>query len=326
MAEKMRPILFSCINKHAVDQALIWLQSLKMSYVEFPQNKDFQVELWCTVDVETDIISKLFPDVKLRLVKSVDVVETGLAPVDYLEGMVLRLQALDVYHYQYPEGVQLVYMDTDLVINGDITPLNRAPFGEEQWLAACSDYPNMGEQPFDSAYSELVGDWKRRISINTNYFNSGVMVIRTAGLYKELTKWGFTSTVDFFDRYKDMCYLPDQDALNKLARNYLVMPRTYNVFPEYHIHSILPIDMLIEHRRKAMSAAVIHFLGMAKPWRKARMTNRITVQLPYEVYWKYMKPIIEHLDPEIVEGVKHNIDVNRIIIEQVYQKHLAEIV
>ena len=65
---------------------------------------------------------------------------------------------------------------------------------------------------------------------------------------------------------------------------------------------------------------------MAKPWRRAIMANRISIQLPYEVYWKYMVPIIEHLSPEVVEGVKHNLAVNRIIIEQVYQKRLMEII
>jgi hypothetical protein len=82
----------------------------------------------------------------------------------------------------------------------------------------------------------------------------------------------------------------------------------------------------MHHRQRLVNAHVIHFLGMAKPWKKTRMVNRISIQLPYEVYWKYVSPIASHLSPELVEGVRHNIAVNRIIIEQVYQKHLAEIV
>lgn len=325
MADEMKPILFSCINNNAVDQALIWLQSFKMSLDKFPQNNIYQIELWCTNDVETDVF-KIFPDVKLRYLTGIPVHDTGMATVGHMEGMVLRLQALDLYHYMYPKGIQLVYMDTDLVVNGDISALSRAPMAEDQWLAACSDFTHLGESPFDNGYSELIGDWDRRMAINRRYFNSGVMVIRTAGLYKELSRYSHSSLCGFYDTHKELCYFPDQDALNKLAQNYLEMPRVYNAFPEYHIHSILPIDKLIFHRKRLTDASVIHFLGMAKPWRKARMVNRISIQLPYEVYWKYMVPIASHLSPEMVEGVQHNIAVNRIIIEQVYQKHLTEII
>ena len=80
MAKEMRPILFSCINEDAVDQALIWLQSLKMSYDKFPQNKAFTVDLWCTAEVEQDPFKRLFPEVNLRMVKCVNVVENGLGP------------------------------------------------------------------------------------------------------------------------------------------------------------------------------------------------------------------------------------------------------
>lgn len=326
MAKEMRPILFSCINEDAVDQALIWLQSLKMSYDKFPQNKAFTVDLWCTAEVEQDPFKRLFPEVNLRLVKSVNVVENGLGSRSNLEGMSLRLQALDIYHLENPEGIQLLYTDTDLVINGDISSLANPPFKPDQWLAASSDFPHLGEMPFTAAYSELVVDWERRMSINERYFNSGVMVIKTEGLYRELTKWGLTSLVDFFEKYRNMCYFPDQDALNKLAQNYLEMPRSFNAFPEYHIHPVLPIDKLMHHRQRLVNAHVIHFLGMAKPWKKARMVNRVSIQLPYEVYWKYMSPIINYLSPKVVEGVQHNLSVNGIIIEQAYQKHLREII
>ena len=325
MADEMKPILFSCINQNAVDQALVWLQSYKMSLDKFPQNSVYQLELWCTPDVETDVF-KHFPEVKLRYLTGIPVHSNGMTATVHMEGMVLRLQALDIYHQLFPEGIQLVYMDTDLVVNGDISGLSKPPMGPDQWLAACSDFSHLGENPFDSAYAELIGDWDRRMSINKRYFNSGVMVIRTAGLYKELSRYRHDSLCSFYDTYKEMCYFPDQDALNKLAQNYLEMPRIYNAFPEYHIHSVLPIDLLIQHRKRLADASVIHFLGMAKPWRKARMVNRISIQLPYEVYWKYVSPIASHLSPELVEGVRHNIAVNRIIIEQVYQKHLTEIV
>ncbi len=326
MAKEMRPILFSCINEDAVDQALIWLQSLKMSYDEFPQNKMFAVDLWCTAEVEQDPFKRLFPEVNLRLIKTVDVVENGMAPKSNLEGMSLRLQALDIYHLENPDGIQLLYTDTDLIINGDISSLAKPPFKDDQWLAACSDFPHLGEMPFTAAYPELMDDWERRMSINKRYFNSGVMIILTTGLYKELARWGLSSLVDFFEKYRDMCYFPDQDAMNKLAQNYLEMPRGFNAFPEYHIHSVLPIDKLMYHRQRLVNANVIHFLGMAKPWKKARMANRVSIQLPYEVYWKYMTPIISYLSPKVVDGVRHNLSVNRIIIEQVYQKHLREII
>lgn len=325
MADEMKQILFSCINSGAVDQALVWLQSFKMSCEKFPQNKIFQIELWCTDDVDVDIF-KIFPDVKIRFQTDVRVEDNGLADKVRMSGMALRLKTLDLYNIMYPQGIQLVYMDTDLVVNGDISGLSKAPMKDDQWLAAASDFPHLDDKPFNETYKELVGDWPRRMAINTRYFNSGVMVIRTSGLYKALGRFKYTSLALFYEDHREICYFPDQDALNKLAQNYLEMPRLYNVFPEYHIHSILPIDKLIMHRKRMAEASIIHFLGMAKPWRRASMANRISIQLPYEVYWKYMVPIIEHLSPEVVEGVKHNLAVNRIIIEQVYQKRLVEII
>jgi hypothetical protein len=61
-----------------VDQALVWLQSFKMSCEKFPQNKIFKIELWCTDDVDVDIF-KIFPDVKIRFQTEVKVEDNGLA-------------------------------------------------------------------------------------------------------------------------------------------------------------------------------------------------------------------------------------------------------
>jgi lipopolysaccharide biosynthesis glycosyltransferase len=311
-------ILFSCTNRAYQDVSLVWAHSFKNSCEKFENNKKFTPILFCTTDVDTE----LFADtgIEIRYLPTIGGVEEGLFNQTTTEGMVMRLKAMDLLH---AEGVEKVaYMDTDTLIRGDISELLLAPLTPEKPIAAASDFVYIDDDRLGSTYQQIVPDYPRRTSINKKYFNSGVMVLLLRPLVEETKRYGCTSLESFYLKHKEMCRFPDQDALNKLAREYVGLPRRYNFFPELHIFAIMSSDELMHHRARIFREGVIvHFLSLFKPWVKHDYVNTATMQVPFEMYWEALKPIRHKLSPSFVENVRYNVETHRIIIEQARHGH-----
>lgn len=307
------PILFSCTNRAYQDVSVVWAHSYKRSCEDFPQNKNYRVVLFCTPDVDESVFEGT--GIELRYLPVMGGVEKGLFEKTCMEGMVMRLTAMDYLHAEGEDYV--VYMDTDILVRGDISELAKAPLTNELPLAAASDFMFQPDERLGMAYEQLIPDYPRRMKINTRYFNSGVMILKLSALVEETKKYSCTSLEDFYMKHKDLCRFPDQDALNKLAQNFLVLPRRFNAFAEFHIHIVMSSDELMDHRKwLCESAVLLHYLSIFKPWSPQKRIVQTSMQIPFELYWEAVKPVKHLLDPAFVETVKENVESHRIVIEQ----------
>lgn len=143
----------------------------------------------------------------------------------------LRLFADDVK--ELPDKV--IYLDTDIMINGDI---------KELWDTDISTY-ELG----------VVKDRYGRFFIRPSYFNSGMLLmnmpkIRESGLFKKV---------------KDMCLnkkmkFPDQSGLNNLCKSKLYLPRRFNEQGDLRKNTV------VQHFSNRFSIFPYLHLIVVKPW------------------------------------------------------------
>ncbi len=152
---------------------------------------------------------------------------------------------------------RLVYFDTDMICDGDISYLATVEL-TDKLLGAVPDF----EHQLDYARKTLnfQGD---------NYFNSGLLVVN-------LQKWqdDNISQKAIDTLIATMPKQLDQDVLNLIAANQVLwLPLGYN-----SITNILdkPCD----------NAVVIHYTGARKPWKPWRVVNKAT-----DIYLKYLSAI-----------------------------------
>ncbi|MFF4270137.1 glycosyltransferase family 8 protein [Streptomyces sp. NPDC001536] len=166
-----------------------------------------------------------------------------------------------------PELDRALYLDADLIVLRDLTPLLELQLGQSP-LAAVQDYgiPELGtahlaEPPFDLS----------TVNPRTKYFNSGVMVMNLPR-WRELR---LTERVlDFGRAASNRLRFADQDALNGvIAGDWTELDRRWNVLPLTEIMQVLPFDFLGEpylslEQVPALEegAYIMHYATPLKPW------------------------------------------------------------
>lgn len=155
----------------------------------------------------------------------------------------LYLPALVPGHIQ-----KLLYLDTDIVVIGDLWDLYNTDL--KGLPAAAVNYPDSQPRP--------------ELNLHTpgNYFNAGVMLINQS-VWKE----GAISqkTIQFAQQNPEKCRLNDQDALNAvLVNNYYKLELKYNV-----TLSDIPDDLGKSKYKTFLSdKVIIHYTrGGHKPWK-----------------------------------------------------------
>lgn len=157
---------------------------------------------------------------------------------------------------QYDKGL---YLDSDVVVPGDISQLWEEPLGNNL-IGACADYSIQHITPFMRYIDEYVGVDHR------NYVNSGILVLnmkklREADLAGRFLHW--------LREYSLECVAPDQDYLNALCWD-----RIHYLDPTW---DAMPTDRILDLE----NPRIIHFNLSTKPW-----LNDSGV--PYEdVFWRY---------------------------------------
>ena len=170
-----------------------------------------------------------------------------------------------------PEIKKVLYLDCDIIINGDISGL---------WNIDINNYVTAAVEdavPF-SRHPVLMMPEK------SLYFNSGVLLIN-------LEKWthlGITDkTLKFMMDFPESCPYPDQDALNAILYNdWLRLPPKYNQQSALHY---LPGKRLVysktEYAEALKCPVIIHYTGViknTKPW------HYIDVHPLKKYYYKYL--------------------------------------
>ena len=150
---------------------------------------------------------------------------------------------------------KIIYLDTDIMINGDIKQLFNIDI---------SNY-ELG----------VVKDRYGKVFIKRTYFNSGVLLMNMKKI-KE-TK--------LFDRVKEMCLekkmmFPDQSALNKCCKRKLYLPRKFNEQGNPRKNTV------IQHFSKRIQWHKFKTINV-KPWHINEVQNKYKIHNYDEIYDEY---------------------------------------
>lgn len=144
--------------------------------------------------------------------------------------------------FQYSESPYWIYLDCDIVINGDVTrPFYLYNF-ENYALGAVSD-------PYVNSLGHSY--------VNQDYFNAGVLYLNKnklqSGNYASFT----SDLLSLANELKDKILFGDQDLLNFYFKdNWVSLSQEYN---------FQLANMKLYNKEQKVNPAIIHFTGAAKP-------------------------------------------------------------
>ncbi len=179
---------------------------------------------------------------------------------------------------RHPEVKNLLYIDCDTIIKGDLNELT-----------------SYDEYPINAALDETTKDYYEKGLGLTKYHNSGVLYINT-------NEW---DKLDIEYRVKDFCKTPnikisypDQDILNITLKDEIhTIPNRFNLSLYPYIFKMFGMKIRYEMQERQISykdileakenAAILHSLGLfnIKPWYNSKI-NPLT-----EEFMQYMKDI-----------------------------------
>ncbi|MEM8705995.1 MAG: glycosyltransferase family 8 protein [Actinomycetota bacterium] len=162
-----------------------------------------------------------------------------------------------------PDADRIVYLDADIVVADDVSPLLDVDLGGH----ALGAVQNL-RAPFVSSTDGLTAWDFLGLEPAAPYFNAGVLVLDAARWRAEDLE---TASIEMAHRLHDADLLPmaDQDTLNALfADDWQRLDPRWNQHPlafedSGHHHTLLDADAL---QRLRDDPAIVHFIGRDKPW------------------------------------------------------------
>ncbi len=160
----------------------------------------------------------------------------------------------------FPEYKKGIYVDSDIVVPGDISELYQIELGDNL-LAACPDFSIRGIPEFMHYLEASVG------VDGMQYFNSGVLLMNMEELRRVEIDRRF---LELLDTYHFGTVAPDQDYLNAMCYGRVVfLDEEWDVMPK-------------EQGAEFENPKLIHYNLFSKPW--------CYDGIQYEEYfWKYAK-------------------------------------
>lgn len=145
----------------------------------------------------------------------------------------------------FPEYEKGIYLDSDIVVPGDISELYQIELGEEFLIGACPDYSIQN-------ISELVRYLEQGIGVGRmEYINSGVLVMNMKAMRESALSHRF---LQLLNTYHVDCVAPDQDYLNAMCHGRIAyLKQCWDVMPE-------------KDSPEFISPKLIHYNLFDKPW------------------------------------------------------------
>ncbi|XPM52360.2 MAG: glycosyltransferase family 8 protein (plasmid) [Leptolyngbya sp. IPPAS B-1204] len=155
-----------------------------------------------------------------------------------------------------------IYLDCDMIVQGDLTELWQMDLGEHYVLAVLDD-----NQPLVSMAVGLSNYRELGLNPNQKYFNSGLLVVN-------LKKWRVDNigmkVIEYSKRNREYIRDADQDGLNavftgnwgELNPRWNQMPRIYT----YESWQDSPYDQT-QYELLKNNPLIIHYTNAPKPWR-----------------------------------------------------------
>lgn len=157
-----------------------------------------------------------------------------------------------------PEIKKALYIDTDMIIDGDVAEIYNAEL----------DGMPLGAVPYieEDLHLNKFKKYKSILGLPNNhlYFNSGLLLIDCEYWRKHnIAETLLNKTTEICDKLQ----MPDQDVLNIVfADNYKILPKQFNLVADLSI-KYLDLNKLINEQKGAF---VIHYTGgnRVRPWMK----------------------------------------------------------
>ncbi|MEN6542049.1 glycosyltransferase family 8 protein [Parvibaculum sp.] len=163
----------------------------------------------------------------------------------------VKLLLPEIFSQRYE---RILYLDTDLTIHADVTPLFGLDLGGHAIAAQRRGvvFTTAKEQAIGETHFAELG-----MSRPYCYCNTGVICIDVAAWNSA----GLTArTLDYVRRNPKLCLLPDEDSLNAvLDGQFAALSPVWNMLPRRRPY--LPLHDLIE-------PAIVHYAGSDKPWKR----------------------------------------------------------
>jgi lipopolysaccharide biosynthesis glycosyltransferase len=173
---------------------------------------------------------------------------------------------------------KLLYLDADLTIHADLSCLFALDTGEFPFAAVPSGrawaYPREAEWKKTVEHFRALG-----MTPPYRFFNSGM-------LYIDVAKWNAADlagrTLSFIARNPELCFLPDEHGLNAIVDG-----RLCELSPIWNARPML--GPRSEDAQKILRPAIVHHVGMDKPWRRSGYGRRLFPDLAdYEIYEAFL--------------------------------------
>ena len=162
----------------------------------------------------------------------------------------------------YPQYDKAIYLDSDMVVTGDISKLYNEKLGKNL-LGAVPDQSVYATPEFQEYVEKVVG-----MSTYKSYFNAGMLLMNL----DELRKYKFQEKFMYLLSTVKYTVAQDQDYLNRLTKGRVkLLDDSWNVMP-------LPVM----EKRSGKDLNIIHYNHTFKPWH----TDNILYE---EYFWKYAK-------------------------------------
>lgn len=177
---------------------------------------------------------------------------------------------------------KIIYLDADIIMNSDIAELYSLQMGQNL-IAAVRDLPMIAwaSDPQNPEYDNIVN--KLKLTVPTNYINSGVLIFNVNRFNEELPFEFITTYIE-----NHLLRWMDQDVFNKLCdTKILLLSQKYNVLTslrddESIIRSSNESQLIYSYKEAMGDPKILHFISCS-------FLNIDNPPRWYEKYWRIAK-------------------------------------
>lgn len=203
---------------------------------------------------------------------------------DYLKSISYRLPIRDYYskttYYRlfisemFPEMDKAVYLDSDMIVLGDISELYSHDIGEN-YVGACNEQAMVQTDVYGTYVEQCIGLDRNK------YFNAGMLLLNCMQFRKQKILDQFIRLLHEYS----FAVTQDEDYLNLICKDKV-----------FWIENSWNVETYGEIKYSAETAKIIHYLMVGKPWHFA--------DVPFgEIFWSYAKqtPFYEEIHSVLEE-------------------------
>ena len=235
--------------------------------------------------LKQDNVKIVFTDVTERLKE----IQTNLPLRDYYSKTTyFRLFIADMF----PECDKAIYIDSDTIVQGDISELYATDPGDN-WLCACHEQAMVQIDHYGTYVEKVVGVSRH------NYFNAGMLLINCKKFRESQVLKKF---LDKLEEY-NFVVTQDEDYLNLICKDHICwLDQRWNT--EVYCAFPYPIE----------EAKILHYIMVSKPWHYKDCTGG-------DIFWKYAAETSAY--DELLNILNSYTDEDRARDEQVMDNLLA---